>query len=81
MSKEQIAKELCRKDMDCYDRECGSCQGFLEPVGWTPAIEIAEWHLAELEKYTQFLVDNGYCDTDIYSETPTAIDRFLSEVK
>jgi len=31
-----------------------------------------------LEKYNQFLLKNGYTDTDIYQEEPTAIDQFLT---
>lgn len=29
-----------------------------------------------LARYTEFLVKNGYCDSDVYSESPTAIERF-----
>lgn len=32
-----------------------------------------------LDKYNQFLLKNGYTDTDIISEEPTAIDQFISE--
>jgi len=31
-----------------------------------------------LEEYTRFLLDNGYTDSDVYDELPTAIDRFLN---
>jgi hypothetical protein len=31
-----------------------------------------------LEKYTQFLLDKGYCDADVYAEEPKAIDAYLS---
>ena len=31
----------------------------------------------ELENYTQFLLRNGYCDSDVYCEPPTAIDRYF----
>ena len=30
-----------------------------------------------LTEYTDFLVKTGYCDTDVYYEPPTAIDKFL----
>ena len=30
-----------------------------------------------LTHYTEFLVKSGYCDTDVYNEPPSAIDRFL----
>ncbi len=33
--------------------------------------------LTLLEKYTNFLLEHCYCDTDVYSETPTAIDEFM----
>lgn len=31
-----------------------------------------------LEDYTQFMLDEGYCDADVYSEESTAIDQYLS---
>ena len=34
---------------------------------------IREW----IEKYTKFLMDNGYTDTDCICEEPKAIDRFI----
>ena len=34
-----------------------------------------------LEKYTLFLQDNGYIDTDATSEEPYAIDEFLKQQK
>jgi hypothetical protein len=30
-----------------------------------------------LDSYNEFLMNNGYCDTDIISEEPTALDQFL----
>jgi len=30
-----------------------------------------------LDSYNDFLLKNGYCDTDIISEEPTALDQFL----
>ena len=30
-----------------------------------------------LTRYTEFLLDFGYCDADVYCEPPSAIDRFL----
>jgi hypothetical protein len=32
-----------------------------------------------LEKYTQFLIDCGYCDADVYCEDQKAVDRFIAE--
>jgi hypothetical protein len=32
-----------------------------------------------LEDYTQFLLKEGYCDTDVYAEEPTAIDQYLTK--
>ncbi len=31
----------------------------------------------ELTKFLDFLLKNGYCDTDVYSEPPSAIDRYM----
>lgn len=30
-----------------------------------------------LASYTDFLLKAGYCDVDVYSESPTAIDQYL----
>jgi len=31
-----------------------------------------------LQEYTEYLLENGYCDTDVVSEGNTSIDRFLN---
>ena len=31
----------------------------------------------ELTSFIDFLLREGYCDTDVYAEPPTAIDRYL----
>ena len=36
-----------------------------------------EYAKETLSDYTDFLLDHGYCDTDVYCEPPTAIDRFM----
>ena len=45
--------------------------------------KIEEWLLKHekdiLNEYNQFLLENGYCDTDIEQEEPTAIDQFLTQ--
>jgi hypothetical protein len=58
-----------------------------------PALEISKdtekiilWamddHLkTNLVEYTDFLMDEGYCDSDVVDEGNTAIDRFLFRVK
>jgi hypothetical protein len=30
-----------------------------------------------LTEYTLFLVKNGYCDSDVYDNPPSSIDRFM----
>lgn len=32
-----------------------------------------------LDAYNKFLLEHGYTDTDVYEESPTAIDKFLAE--
>ncbi|KKM93745.1 hypothetical protein LCGC14_1205390 [marine sediment metagenome] len=32
---------------------------------------------SELTSFLDFLLKNGYCDTDVYSEPPSAIDRYM----
>jgi len=34
-----------------------------------------------LDDYSRFLEKNGYMDCDWYSEEPTAIDRYLNNIK
>ena len=36
-----------------------------------------EYSKSELTKFLDFLLKEGYCDTDVYSEPPTAIDQYL----
>ena len=36
-----------------------------------------QFAMQQLEEYTNFLLKEGYCDTDVYCEPPTAIDRFI----
>lgn len=33
-----------------------------------------------LDEYNQFLLNHGYCDTDIELEEATAINRFIDEL-
>jgi len=40
--------------------------------------ESAKEHLL---KYTIFLLKNGYCDSDVIDELPTAIDQYLNLVR
>jgi len=32
-----------------------------------------------LKQFLDFLLKEGYCDTDVYSEPPTAIDQYLAK--
>jgi hypothetical protein len=34
-----------------------------------------------LEDYTQWLLDHGYCDDDVWCEPPKAVDRFFEDRK
>lgn len=34
-----------------------------------------------LDAYTQYLLDHGYVDSDVYSEPPTALDDFIATSK
>lgn len=31
-----------------------------------------------LDDYTNFLLDKGYCDSDVYSEEPKAVDSYIA---
>jgi len=42
---------------------------------------ISESAKEHLLRYTIFLLKNGYCDSDVIDELPTAIDRYLEIVR
>jgi hypothetical protein len=42
------------------------------------AHEMEEYAKIKLQEYTEFLLKEGYCDSDVVSEGNTAIDRFLN---
>lgn len=33
----------------------------------------------KLTEFLDFLLEEGYCDADVYAEPPTAIDQFLNK--
>ena len=41
----------------------------------SPPSEAVKIHLTQ---FVDFLLKEGYCDTDVYTEPPTAIDQYLS---
>lgn len=42
---------------------------------------ISEEAKQHLKDYTDFLLKAGYCDIDVYSEPPTAIDQYLKSIR
>ena len=46
----------------------------LEPEG-----ESREYAISLIEAFLRFLHDNGYTDSDVYDERPTAVDQFMRE--
>ena len=36
--------------------------------------------ITALQAYQHFLLKNGYCDTDVYAEEPTALDQYLAHI-
>jgi hypothetical protein len=42
-----------------------------------PRLKLRSDKLELLKRYTDFLLKNGYTDTDVYAEPPTAIDEFM----
>jgi len=50
----------------------------LDSIIIKPMIEFAEEYKKDiLTDFLDFLLKEGYCDSDVYSEPPTAIDRYL----
>jgi hypothetical protein len=37
---------------------------------------LEDWQEEILKEYTDFLVKEGYCDDDVWTENPTARERF-----
>ena len=56
----------------------------VEETAWGKTISINilekvdEFMKDTLTQYTEFLLKEGYCDSDVYCEPPSAIDRFLT---
>lgn len=46
-----------------------------------PIPEITEDVKIHLTQFLDFLLKEGYCDTDVYAEPPTAIDQYLTKIK
>lgn len=47
-------------------------------TGKFDVLRLADQYMKDtLTRYTDFLLEWGYCDADVYCEPPTAIDRFL----
>lgn len=42
---------------------------------------ISEEAKSHLVSYTMFLLKEGYCDSDVIDECPTAIDQYLEIVR
>jgi len=37
--------------------------------------------MAQLKDFLDYLLQEGYCDSDVYDESPTAIDRYMETRK
>lgn len=41
-----------------------------------------DWEIkTSLENYTKWLEKNGYVDSDVWAEEPTAVERYLKDTK
>jgi len=61
--------DLCDKYLDTKDRSD------------IVVMAMTEWGKDLLTEYTDFLLKNGYCDSDVYSEPPSAIDQYLNKTQ
>ncbi|HDY88086.1 MAG TPA: hypothetical protein ENH82_08245 [bacterium] len=75
MNIEQKVKNL----IDCNCDEAYKSRGLSAPD--CPQCNYAEYVIElvkdELTTFLDFLLKNGYCDTDVYDEPPSAIDRYM----
>ncbi len=53
----------------------------LEVDHYLTPTELSEEVKIHLTQFIDFLLKNGYCDTDVYAEPPTAIDQYLAKIK
>jgi hypothetical protein len=49
----------------------------LDKYGFQDKEKVLSVILEVLEKYNDYLIDQGYVDSEIYSDIPTAVDRFI----
>ena len=56
---------------------------YVDEPSWSKVRKVDVFKLVDnyskdlLTEYTEFLLKEGYCDSDVYCEPPTAIDRFM----
>jgi len=54
----------------------GKRAGFVAGAEWMKS-PLGEVIKDELTNFLDFLLKEGYCDSDVYSESPSAIDRYM----
>ena len=62
------AREFIKKRGHQYGKQFSS---------WDTIHFMEEFAKETLTDYTDFLLKNGYCDSDVNDEVPTAIDQFI----
>ena len=84
MTKETLLESQRKHKHDLMVFELDSFQHPFMPKSEVSA-EIIKWYdnrmKGELDEFLQWLLKNGYCDTDVYAEPPTAIDQYLAQKK
>jgi hypothetical protein len=53
----------------------------LDKYGFQDKFKVMSAILEVLDKYNHYLMEHGYTDSDVYSEHPSAIDRFILKEK
>ena len=68
------------KAKNIWDKNLREFNGYmrLDSIIIKAMIEFAEEYKKDiLTDFLDFLLKEGYCDSDVYSEPPTAIDQYL----
>jgi len=73
--REMVAYIINVDDKDVIESYAATFDDIMESYAAQKCWEREKYVVTEFQ---DFLLKNGYCDTDVYAEPPTAIDQFFS---